>query len=346
MIIVMRAGATQEELLAGEERVREAGLEPHVIYGTERRVIAAVGDERTVAPEFFSVLPGVEKVLPVVAPYKLASRESRKEKSVVKAGPVEFGGRRIVVIAGPCTVESREQILRTAEAVKKAGASALRGGAFKPRTSPYAFQGLMKEGLEYLAEARLGTGLPVVTEVLTPEDVPLVAKHADVLQIGARNMQNFLLLKAAGQVRRPVLLKRGMSATVEELLLAAEYVMSQGNPDVILCERGIRTFERHTRYTLSLSAVPSLKTDTHLPVIVDPSHGTGRSDLVPAMSKAALAAGADGLIIEVCPDPREALVDGGQSLDFAAFGRLMEGLVPVAEAVGRTLGGGQARGKD
>jgi len=345
MIIVMRPGASQEELAAVEAAVRETALEPHVIYGTERKVVAATGDERGVSPGTFELLSGVEKVMPVLAPYKLASVETRPGRTVVRPAPrpgvgpfaAAWGAREVVVIAGPCTVEGREQVVETARAVRAAGAVALRGGAFKPRTNPYSFQGLMEEGLEYMAEARAATGLPVVTEVLSAADVKLVAGYADVLQIGARNMQNYLLLRAVGEINRPVLLKRGMSATLDELLFAAEYVLMQGNPDVILCERGIRTFERHARNTLSLAAVPALKARTHLPVIVDPSHGTGHSYLVAPMALAAVAAGADGLMLEVAPDPRRALVDGGQTLDFCQFEELMRGISAVARAVGRGL---------
>ena len=337
MIIVMRRGVTPDELSHAEDRVREAGLIPHTIHGVERKVIAAVGDERPYTAEYFEVIPGVEKVLPVLAPYKLASSEVRPEPTVIPVGRAGFGGNAVSVIAGPCTVESREQLLETAHAVRRAGAVALRGGAFKPRTNPYTFQGLHLEGLELLARAREETGLPVVTEVMTADEVPLIARYADVLQVGTRNMQNFPLLRAVGQLRKPVLLKRGMWATLEEFLLAAEYVLSQGNEEVILCERGIRTFERYTRNTLSLAAVPALKEKSHLPVIVDPSHGTGRSTLVPPMCKAAVAAGADGLIIEVCPDPERALLDGEQSLDIAGFEKMMSELTNVAEAVGRRL---------
>lgn len=349
MIIIMRPGAAAGEITAVETAVREAGFEPHVVYDEQRRLIAAVGDETALRHGQFDALPGVERVVQVAAPYKLASSEAREGRSVVstttRAGPgkskgarvASWGGTGISVIAGPCTVESRGQVLETARAVKAAGAVALRGGAFKPRTNPYAFQGLMQEGLEYLAEARERTGLPVVTEVLTPEDVPLVAKHADVLQVGARNMQNFLLLRAVGEAARPVLLKRGMSASIEELLFAAEYVLTQGNPDVILCERGIRTFETHSRNTLSLSAVPALRQRSHLPVIVDPSHGTGHAYLVGPMARAAVAAGADGLMVEVAPDPSKALVDGAQTLGFDEFQSLMEEIDAVARAVGRGL---------
>ncbi len=337
MIIVMRRGAAPEQVAHVEERVREAGLVPHTIHGVERDVVAAVGDERSHTVDYFQVIPGVEKVLPILAPYKLASSEVRAERTVVGVGKARFGAKGICVIAGPCTVENRDQLLQTAHAVKRGGAVALRGGAFKPRTNPYTFQGLHLEGLELLAAARDETGLPVVTEVMTADEVPLVARYADVLQIGTRNMQNFSLLRAVGQLRKPVLLKRGMGATLEEFLLAAEYVLSQGNGEVMLCERGIRTFERHTRNTLSLAAVPALKERSHLPVVVDPSHGTGRSSLVPPMCKAAIAAGADGLLVEVCPDPERALLDGEQSLTLDGFGKMMKDLKLVAEAVGRAL---------
>jgi len=337
VIIVMRAGAPEADLAAVEERVRQAGLAPHTIHGTERNVVAVVGDEREVDTDFFEVCAGVEKVMRVLAPYKLASREGQVAPQTVAVGGVVIGGPAVVLIAGPCTVESREQILATARAVKAAGAKLLRGGAFKPRTNPYSFQGLQQEGLELLAEARAATGLPVVTEVMTPGDVELVAGYADMLQVGTRNMQNFLLLKELGQQPKPVLLKRGMSATLEEWLLAAEYILSQGNRAVVLCERGIRTFETHNRNTLALAAVAAAKLETPLPVLVDPSHGTGRSDLVPAMSRAALAAGADGLLLEVCPDPARAMLDGHQSLSTAAFAALARELAPVAAAVGRTL---------
>ncbi|NDC64396.1 MAG: 3-deoxy-7-phosphoheptulonate synthase, partial [Planctomycetia bacterium] len=283
-------------------------------------------------------LPGVASVLPILAPYKVASREVQSEPTIVKAGPLAVGGPSIGVIAGPCSVESREQILETARAVKRLGATGLRGGAFKPRTSPYSFQGLKEKGLELLAEARAETGLAIVTEVVSPEDVPLVARHADVLQIGARNMQNYRLLEAVGRVERPVLLKRGPSATLEELLLAAEYVLDGGNRQVMLCERGIRTFETHTRFTLPLATVPWLHARTHLPVVVDPSHGTGHANLIESMAAASVAAGADGLIVEVHPDPKSAASDGGQTLDFPAFERLMRCCRRVAEAVGRTIG--------
>lgn len=338
MIIVMQAGAGPADLDRVVSRVEQLKLRPHVIVGTERTVVAVVGDERDATGAGFETLPGVASVLPILAPYKVASREVQAETTLVKAGPLEVGGRRVGVIAGPCSVESTEQIVDTARAVKAAGATGLRGGAFKPRTSPYSFQGMKEKGLELLAEAREATGLAVVTEVVAPEDVPLVARYADVLQVGARNMQNYRLLEAVGRTHTPVLLKRGPAATVEELLLAAEYILDGGNHQVMLCERGIRTFETHTRFTLPLATVPWLHARTHLPVVVDPSHGTGHANLVESMAAASVAAGADGLIIEVHPDPKCASSDGAQTLDFAAFGRMMDVCRRVAEAVGRSLG--------
>jgi 3-deoxy-7-phosphoheptulonate synthase len=338
MIIVMQAGAGPADLDRVVSRVEELKLRPHVIVGTERTVVAVVGDERDATGAGFETLSGVASVLPILAPYKVASREVQAETTLVKAGPLEVGGSRVGVIAGPCSVESVEQIVGTARAVKAAGATGLRGGAFKPRTSPYSFQGMKEKGLELLAEAREATGLAVVTEVVAPEDVPLVARYADVLQVGARNMQNYRLLEAVGRTQTPVLLKRGPAATVEELLLAAEYILDGGNHQVMLCERGIRTFETHTRFTLPLATVPWLHARTHLPVVVDPSHGTGHANLVESMAAASVAAGADGLIIEVHPDPKCASSDGAQTLDFAAFGRMMDVCRRVAEAVGRSLG--------
>ncbi len=313
------------------------GMKGHVIVGTERTVVAAIGEKRDGAREALETMEGVEQVVPILAPYKIASREVRPEKTVVRAGSLEVGGERVAVIAGPCSVETEEQILATARAVKAAGATALRGGAFKPRTSPYSFQGLKEKGLELLALAREETGLAVVTEVLSPEQVPLVAEYADVLQIGARNMQNYLLLQAVGDSGKPVLLKRGHGATVDEFLLAAEYILDRGNQQVILCERGIRTFETHTRFTLPLATVPYLQERTHLPVIVDPSHGTGKASLVRPMARAAVAAGADGLIVEVHPRPEEAWSDGYQSINFDQFDQLMAECARVAEAIGRSI---------
>ena len=338
MIIVMKQGATAAEVQHVIDRVEEMGLKSHPIIGTERTVVAAIGDKRGIDMGFFTAAPGVERVVPILAPFKIASLEVQKERTAVRLGSsCVLGGTRVGVIAGPCSVENRDDLLATAEAVKSAGATALRGGAFKPRSSPYAFQGLREEGLKYLAEVREKTGLAVVTEVMSENHVELVGQYADCYQIGARNMQNYLLLKAVGQTRKPVLLKRAFSATIQELLLAAEYILSAGNPNVILCERGIRTFETYTRNTLDLSAVPALKEQTHLPVVVDPSHGTGRRSLVPAMCKAAVACGADGLIVEVHPQPERALSDGAQTLTFAEFAQVMKELRPIAEAVGRTL---------
>lgn len=337
MIIVMKPGAAKSEVDHVVDRVTELGLQPHTIIGTERTVVALVGDERPVSRDLLESFPGVEKVVPILAPYKMASVEVHRKPTTVVVDGFKFGGKRIGLIAGPCTVESRNMVIELAHEVKEAGAVALRGGAFKPRTSPYSFQGLAEEGLEYLAAAREATGLAVVTEVMAPGQVDLVARYADVLQIGARSMQNYDLLRAAGRQAKPVLLKRGFAATVDEWLLAAEYILKQGNPNVMLCERGVRTFEQHTRFTLSLSVVPQLKSLTHLPVLVDPSHGTGRRHLVEPMSRAAIACGADGLLIEVHDDPESAMLDGQQSITSARFARLVESCRRVAEAVDRQL---------
>lgn len=337
MIVVMKPEATKAEVSHMVERIEGLGLKAHVIVGTERTVIAAVGDDRKTHKESLESGPGVAEVLPILAPYKVASRELKKEPTVIRVGGLTVGGQDIGVIAGPCSVESEEQILATARAVKASGATALRGGAFKPRTSPYSFQGLKEDGLKMLANAREATGLAVVTEVVATEDVALVAKYADVLQVGARNMQNYRLLEAVGGVDRPVLLKRGPSATVEELLLAAEYILNAGNPRVMLCERGIRTFENHTRFTLPLATVVYLHAKTHLPVVVDPSHGTGHTYLVPQMAAASVAAGADGLILEVHPDPERALSDGYQSLNIEQFADTMALCRKVASAIGKRL---------
>jgi len=337
MIVVMKPSATQEMIDRILKRVDDLGMKPHVIIGVERTVIAATGSERSGAQAELEACEEVEKVMPILAPYKIASRETRREPTVVVAGSLTVGGGRIGVIAGPCSVESEEQIMQVAAAVKDAGATALRGGAFKPRTSPYAFQGMKEAGLELLAAARDATGLAVVTEVMTPHHVELVSRYADVLQIGARNMQNYHLLQAVGETRKPVLLKRGPSATMEEFLLAAEYILDQGNHQVILCERGIRTFETHTRFTLPLATVPYLREKTHLPIVVDPSHGTGIASLVPAMAAASIAAGADGLIIEVHPNPSKALSDGSQTLTPAAFEATMQTCRKVAEVLGKTM---------
>jgi len=338
MIIVMKTGAHESQIQDVIHRVEALGYQAHVIQGAQRTVIGAVGDERGKDRlQSLEVMPGVETVLPILQPFKLASREVKGGKSVVKVGDLEIGGEAVVVMAGPCSVESEAQMLQTAQAVKAAGAKVLRGGAFKPRTSPYAFQGMAEEGLKLLDLARAATGLKIVTEVVNPADAELVAEYADILQVGARNVQNFALLKRVGEVGKPVLLKRGMATTIKEFLMAAEYILSEGNYDVILCERGIRTFETSTRFTLDLNAIPVLSKLTHLPVFVDPSHGTGHWDYVAPMAKAAIACGADGLIIEVHPNPEEAQSDGLQSLKLQKFQQLMDELRPVAEAVGRRL---------
>lgn len=337
MIIVMKPGSSKEETNHVIKKVEGVGLKAVLLTGTERTVIACLGDKRDISQDFWIALPGVEKAMPILSPYKMASREVKRTDTEVLIGKFPFGGKKLGIIAGPCAVENKSQLLSVAQKVKEAGAVALRGGAFKPRTNPYTFQGLMEEGLEYLAEAREKTGLPVVTEVLSPEHVQMVAKYADVLQIGTRNMANFVLLKAVGEQPKPVILKRGISATLEEFLLAAEYILSRGNTNVLLCERGIRTFENHTRFTLSLSAVPQLKQLTHLPIIVDPSHGTGKSSLVGPMSKGAVAVGADGLLIEVHINPERALVDGPQTITTEEFNRLMKELKSVSQAVGRDI---------
>jgi 3-deoxy-7-phosphoheptulonate synthase len=337
MIVVMKRHATEEMVQRMVRRVEEMGLKAHVIVGTERTVIAAIGDKRNGEQETLASCEEVERVVPILAPYKVASRETKQEPTVIRARDLVIGGGHVGVIAGPCSVESEEQILTVAAQVKAAGACGLRGGAFKPRTSPYAFQGLKEQGLELLAAARDATGLAIVTEVMTPHHVELVARYADVLQIGARNMQNYHLLQAVGETQSVVMLKRGPSATMDEFLLAAEYILDQGNSRVILCERGIRTFEAHTRFTLPLATVPYLHERTHLPVIVDPSHGTGVASLVHAMCTASVAAGADGLLIEVHPDPTKALSDGAQSLTPDAFTRAMTDCRKVAAALGRQM---------
>ncbi|MCY2982166.1 MAG: 3-deoxy-7-phosphoheptulonate synthase [Planctomycetota bacterium] len=338
MIVVMEKSSSDQQIEHIAKRISELGLKSHVIRGTERTVIAAVGDDRKIKVESFESYPGVSEVLPILAPYKMASREVRADASQIKVLNFRAGNGAVGVMGGPCSVESEEQIIASARAVRDAGGTALRGGAFKPRTSPYAFQGMKEDGLKLLALARQETGLAVVTEVMSPEDVELVAKYADILQIGARNMQNYRLLEAVGRSGRAVLLKRGPSATIEEWLLAAEYILNEGNPDVMLCERGIRTFESHTRFTLPLATVPYLHRKTHLPVIVDPSHGTGHSYLVTDMAAASVAAGADGLIVEMHPNPEKALSDGYQSLDFAQFHAMMKKCKVIADALGKQFG--------
>jgi 3-deoxy-7-phosphoheptulonate synthase len=337
MIVVLKPGATQRQIDHVVESIEQLGLRSHVIVGTERTVIAALGEKRDGAKQALETGEGVEKVVPILAPYKMASTEVKKEPSVIKVRDLIVGGGHIGVIAGPCSVESRQQILEIAQSVKEAGATGLRGGAFKPRTSPYSFQGLKEKGLELLAEARDATGLAVVTEIMASEHVALVTRYADVLQVGARNMQNYPLLEAVGEAGMPVLLKRGPSATMDEFLLAAEYILKTGNQQVMLCERGIRTFEDHTRFTLPLASVPYLKQTTHLPVVVDPSHGTGKASLVAAMARAAVAAGADGLILEVHPDPEKAMSDGYQALVPAAFRQMMADCRMIATVLGATM---------
>ncbi|MCA9237169.1 MAG: 3-deoxy-7-phosphoheptulonate synthase [Planctomycetales bacterium] len=338
MIVVMKRSASQQDIDSMIQHVESLGMKPVVLTGTERTVIAAIGDERVAGVSSLESGPGVDEVHPILAPYKLASRELQPESSVIRAGSLTVGNGHVGVMAGPCSVENEEQIVATAKAVKAAGASALRGGAFKPRTSPYSFQGLKEEGLKLLATARAETGLAVVTEVVATEDVDIVAEYADVLQIGARNMQNYRLLEAVGKTSRPVLLKRGPSATVDEWLLAAEYILDGGNPDVMLCERGIRTFEAHTRFTLPLASAPYVQQRTHLPVVMDPSHGTGHTALVPAMARASIAAGADGIIVEVHPSPDHAMSDGYQSLNFQQFEDMMTECRRIAAAMDRKLG--------
>ena len=338
MIVVMKPGSTPPQIEHVVKLVREMGLKEHVIEGTERTVVAVIGNDRFKDRSALETVDGVDKVVPILAPYKMASREVKKDRTVVPFGGTlggKIGGTKVGVIAGPCSVESKKQLLEIAHAVKESGATALRGGAFKPRTSPYAFQGLAEKGLELLALAREETGLGIVTEVMAVEQVELVGKYADVLQVGARNMQNFNLLTAVGEQSKPVLLKRGMSATLEEFLLAAEYVLSRGNPNVMLCERGIRTYEEYVRNTLALAAVPELHRVSHLPVVIDPSQGTGKSYLVDSMCRAAVAAGADGLIIEVHNDPEHAMTDGAQSITPAQFAEMMRAIRRIAIAVDR-----------
>ncbi|MBN1918729.1 MAG: 3-deoxy-7-phosphoheptulonate synthase [Verrucomicrobia bacterium] len=337
MIIVMKHGATQEQLDHVFERITTLGLRYQAIYGEERVVIGVIGEEDVVRTLPLDAMPGVERSFPILHEFRLADREWHEAPSKITINGVVVGGKKLVVMAGPCTIENEAMLVKTAEAVRQAGALVLRGGAFKPRTSPYTFQGHGEAALEYLIEARSITGLPVVTEVMDTAEIELVARYADVLQIGARNMANFSLLKKVGKLDKPILLKRGMASTVRELLMSAEYILSNGNMNVILCERGIRTFEDGTRNTLDLSAVPAIKQMSHLPVIVDPSHGTGRSALVGPMAKAAIAAGADGLMIEVHPNPEEAISDGAQTLSFEQFEQLMRELRPIAEAVGREI---------
>ena len=337
MLVVMKKGSTQEDLAGVIGKITQSGLAGHISQGVERTVIGVVGQTYPELRDILEFLPGVEEVIPISKPYKLSSREFQHEDTKIKVGDVVIGGEELVIIAGPCAVETENQVLATARAVKEAGANILRGGAFKPSTSPYQFRGLGKEGLEILALARTETGLPLITEVLTPHDVELVARYADILQIGARNMQNFALLDEVGKTNKPVMLKRGMSATIQEWLLSAEYILSQGNRQVMLCERGIRSFDTYTRNTMDISAIPVVKKLSHLPIIADPSHGTGKWYLVAPLALAAVAAGADGLMIEVHPNPDQALKDGAQSLTIDSFQQLMTQLAPVASSVQRKL---------
>ena len=337
MMVILKQGYTQGEFDAIMQRLEELELTGHPIVGVERSVIAVVGHIRPELRDDLETMPGVEGTVPISAPYKLAGRETKQEDTVVKVGSVEIGSGRTVMIAGPCAVESEEQLMETARAVKEAGAHLLRGGAFKPRTSPYSFRGLEEEGLRLLAQARQETGLPVATEVMSVRDVDVVAKYADVLQIGTRNAQNFVLLEEVGKIGKPVLLKRGLASQIEDWLLAAEYILNQGNPNVILCERGIRTFETATRNTVDINAIPLVKQVSHLPIIADPSHGTGKWSLVAPVARAAIAAGADGIIVEVHPNPARALSDGAQSLNFERFRELMEQVDVLGRVMERPL---------
>jgi 3-deoxy-7-phosphoheptulonate synthase len=340
MLILLKPDVTPEQQEAVEAHIRRLGFEPHVIPGAQRTAVGITGNKGALDPEPFRMLPGVADAIPVSQPFKLVSREVKPEDTVIQVAGLTIGGNELVVAAGPCSVESREQIVATAHAVKAEGARMLRGGAFKPRTSPYDFQGLKADGLKLLGEAREASGLPVVTEVKDVESLEMVAAGAEMLQVGARNMQNFSLLEAVGELRKPVLLKRGMSATLKEMLMAAEYIVARGNRQVILCERGIRTFETMTRNTFDINAIPMLKQLSHLPVFADPSHGVGVRHGIAAVARAAVAAGADGLLIEVHPEPHKALSDGAQSLTFAEFAALMKGVRAVAAAIGRTVATG------
>jgi len=339
MIVVMKIDSGEKEINELLERLTKEGFTGHLSRGVERTVIGVVGRTYPELRDMLELLPGVEEVIPITKPYKLSSKEFQPQDTTIKVGDLNIGGEEVVVIAGPCAVETEEQVLETAHAVKAAGANILRGGAFKPSTSPYGFRGLGEDGLKILARAREETGLPIITEVMTPQDVELVLGYADILQVGARNMQNFILLDEVGKARKPVMLKRGMSATIEEWLLSAEYILSQGNRQLMLCERGIRTFETYTRNTMDVSAIPVIEKLSHLPIIADPSHGTGKWHLVAPLALAAVAAGADGLMIEVHPSPDHALKDGAQSLTFENFQRLMAQVVAVVASVGRKMAG-------
>ena len=345
MIVVMKTGSSQDEVNGVTKRIEDIGLKAHISEGIEHTVIGVLGQVFPELRDSLELLPGVEQVIPVTKPYKLASREFHPRDTIVEANSVAIGGNEIVVMAGPCAIESEEQLLTTAQAVKAAGATVLRGGAFKPRTSPYQFRGLGENGLKILAQAGKETQMPIITEVMSPDHVDLIAKYADILQIGARNMQNFVLLDEVGKIKKPVLLKRGLSSSIQEWLLAAEYVLAQGNEQVILCERGIRTFETHTRNTMDVSSIPIIEKVSHLPIIADPSHATGKWYLVSPLALAAVAAGADGLLIEVHPNPDLALADGPQSLTFENFRLLMSQLLPLAKAINRKLATPSAKSK-
>ncbi|HRW05901.1 MAG TPA: 3-deoxy-7-phosphoheptulonate synthase [Caldilineaceae bacterium] len=338
MIVVMKQGASQSQIEGVVNRIEELGKKVHLSRGEARTIIGVIGaDEHMVNEANFEVMDGVERTMRVMQPYKLASRDFSHEDTVIDVNGVKIGGKKVAVIAGPCSVESREMIIETAHMVKEGGADILRGGAFKPRSSPYSFQGLGEEGLKYLAEAREATGLPIITEVMSVDEIDLVGEYTDIFQVGARNNQNYSLLKALGKTTKPVFLKRGTSGTIQELLMGAEYIMSNGNMQVIVCERGIRTYETATRNTFDVNALPLLKELTHLPVCADPAHGTGMANLVPAITKAAVAAGADLLMLEVHPDPKRAWSDGAQSLNPDSFAKLVNELGPLAQAVGRSL---------
>lgn len=338
MIIVLKPDASKKEIAHIEEKIRALGLKPMLSAGKERTIIGVIGEEDKARLQPFEAYAGVDSVVQIQKPYKFVSKEFKKEASAVKIAPgIEIGGDKVVVMAGPCTVESKERLIRIAQTVKKSGAKILRGGAFKPRTSPYSFQGLKDKGMKFLYEAKKEVGLPIVTELMDPRDLPLFLKYADIIQIGARNMQNFELLKEVGKTKKPVLLKRGMANTIKDFLLSAEYIFSEGNHNVILCERGIRTFEDSTRFTLDISAVPVIKKLSHLPVVIDPSHCSGIWDYVAPLSKAAVAVGADGLLIEVHDDPEKAVCDGPQALKPKKFGALMVELKAIAKIIGRSL---------
>ncbi|MEW6558130.1 MAG: 3-deoxy-7-phosphoheptulonate synthase [Elusimicrobiota bacterium] len=337
MILTLKKTATKKDIEIICKKIKELGFKSHISEGKELTLIGVIGPNAILKKDIFEAMNTVAFVTPISKPYKLVSRELKKENTVIKIDNLEIGSEKILIIAGPCSIESKERLTEIANVVRNAGADMIRGGAFKPRTSPYAFQGLGEKGLKYLREIKKITGLPVISEAMNPEQVDIVNKYVDIVQVGARNMQNFDLLKAAGKLKKPVLLKRGFSSTIEEFLMAAEYILSNGNPDVILCERGIRTFETATRFTLDLNAIPVIKKLSHLPVIVDPSHGVGIRDYVPAMCKAAIACGADGLMIEIHNKPEDALSDGPQSLLPEQFEKLMKELRPVAEAVGRKI---------